>query len=228
MVKISVVIPAHNEERYLGKTLGSLREQNFLDYETIIVCNGCTDETEEVAQGFVNQKTKILSMEEANVSGARNLGAREAVGEILLFLDADTWLEQNSLKVIAERFGKEQGVGTTLSKPDSSKMKYRLALGFKNLYNRIGLYQGCSGTLVCRKGDFQVVGGYEEIKVKEQRKLILKLKRFGSYVVLPTKAVTSMRRFKDWGLMKATVFWVKQWAKNYVSDLGKEEYEIIR
>ena len=83
--QISVIIPAHNEERYLGKTLDSLRQQNFLNYETIIVCNGCTDQTAEVARKYDNQNTKIINLKEANVSLARNKGAEIARGKNLVF-----------------------------------------------------------------------------------------------------------------------------------------------
>src|SRR5215468_5938677 len=48
---ISIVIPAHNEERYLRETLGSLHRQNYPWYETVVVANGCTDRTAEVAKG---------------------------------------------------------------------------------------------------------------------------------------------------------------------------------
>lgn len=226
--QISVIIPAHNEESYLGETLKSLREQNFLDYETLIICNGCTDKTEEVAKGYINQNTKIFSKEKANVSIARNFGAEKALGKLLFFLDADTLLESDSLKKISERFKEEYSVATTKTKPDSLLLKYRLALAFKNFNNQTGLYCGSSGNIICRKEDFHKVGGYEEIKVREQRKLIIKLKKLGKYAVIPTYATTSMRRFKEWGLLKAMGFWIKQSLKDYTSDLKKEEYETIR
>ncbi len=227
MVKISVIIPAHNEERYLGKTLQGLREQNFLDYETIVVCNGCSDKTDEVAAKFLNEKTKIFSLKDSNVSLARNFGAEKANGKILLFLDADTLLENNSLLKVSKDF-EGCSVATTKTKPDVSKLKYRMALSFKNFYNTIGLYQGCSGVLVCRKKDFVLVKGYPELSVKEHRKLIIKLKKLGKYEVIDTVSTTSMRRFEEWGLLGAVSFWFKQWVKNYLSDLKDSKYDAVR
>jgi glycosyltransferase involved in cell wall biosynthesis len=226
--QISVIIPAHNEERYLEKTIQSLRQQNFLNYETIIVCNGCTDQTEKIAQKYLNQKTNILSLKKSGVSSARNFGAKQAAGEILLFLDADTLLEPNSLQTISQNFTERYSVATTKTRPDIPKLKYRLALAFKNFHNRTKLYQGSSGALICRKNDFNKVDGYPEFSVKEHRKLIIKLKKLGEYKVLGTTATTSMRRFEQWGLIKAGSFWFKQWLKNYLSDLNDSEYDVVR
>lgn len=226
---ISVIIPARNEEKYLAKTLESLRKQNFLDYETIIVCNGCTDQTEKIAKRYLNQKTKIFSLAEPKVTSARNFGAEQARGELLFFLDADTLLEPDSLRKIFNQFQKEDAVATTKTKPDLPELKYQLALSLKNIYNQSKIYQGCSGALICRKKDFEAVRGYDsKIKVKEHRKLVIKLKKLGSYKVIDTYATTSMRRFKEWGLAKVTYFWLKQWLKNYLSNLEKSDYEIIR
>jgi glycosyltransferase involved in cell wall biosynthesis len=227
MHKISVIIPAHNEEKYLEKTLHGLREQNFLDYETIIVCNGCSDNTEEIAFKYLNQNTKIFSLNDSNVSLARNFGANEADGEILLFLDADTLLENNSLSKISQEF-EGCSVATTKTKPDINKLKYKFASSFKNFYNSIGLYHGCSGVLVCKKKDFGLVKGYPELSVKEHRKLIIKLKKLKGYKVINTISTTSMRRFEEWGLRKTVSFWLKQGIKNYLSDLKGSEYSVVR
>jgi len=229
MPQISIIIPAYNEEKYIGKTLQSLREQNFLNYETIIVCNGCTDQTKDITQKYLNQNTKILTLEKPNVSLARNFGAKQSQGQILLFLDADTFLRPNTLQKIHQNFTKIYSIATTKTKPDTPKLKYRLALSFKNFYNQTKLYQGCSGALICKKNDFHKVGGYNpKITIKEHRKLIIKLKKLGQYKVINTSTITSMRRFEKWGLTKATFFWLKQWLKNYLSDLKKSKYEVIR
>ncbi|MBT4650934.1 glycosyltransferase [Candidatus Woesearchaeota archaeon] len=227
-MKISIIIPAHNEEAYLENTLESIKKQDFSDYETVVVCNGCTDKTEDVANRCWNDKMKVFSIPEANVSVARNFGAKNSSGKLLLFLDADTLLKEGALNKIVEEFKEGVSVATTKVEPDKKLFKYRLAMGFKNFYNSSGLYEGCSGALICKKDDFHSVGGYPEIKVKEHRKLTIALKKFGEYSVVGTSVITSMRRFDEWGLGKATGFWIKEWAKNYFGDLKKSDYEKIR
>lgn len=224
---ISIIIPAHNEENYIRPTLHSIKNQTYQDYETIVVANGCTDKTEEIVKRRENKKLRLLSLPKANVSVARNAGALNSKGEVLLFLDADTQLSQDSLQKIKNDFKK--GVATTRVIPDDKSLKFRLAMKFKNIYHTTKIYQGCSGALICKKEDFNKVGGYiPEIIVKEHRKLIIKLKKLGGFSCINTKVITSMRRFRQWGLGKATWFWIKKWAENYVGDLKKSEYEKVR
>jgi len=225
---ISIIIPAHNEENYIRKTLHSIRNQTHQDFEIIVVSNGCTDNTENIVKKRANEKLKHFSVSEANVSKSRNYGAEQAQGELLLFLDADTILEQDSLQKIKKIFSHKYSVATTLTDYDSAKIKFKFAKIVKNFYHQTNLYQGCSGALICRKDDFFKVGKYPEIIVKEHRKLIIELKKLGKFTCINTITITSARRFKKWGLTKATWFWIKQWAKNYYGDLKKSDYERIR
>ncbi len=225
----SVIIPAHNEENYLRQTLHSLKNQTHQDFEVIVVTNGCTDKTEEIVKKRANERIKHLSLPQPNVSRARNYGAGKAEGEVLLFLDADTALEEYSLQKIKAGFLKEHAVATTQVKPDSPELKYQLAMWFKNFYHRTHLYEGCSGALVCRREDFEKVNGYDpNLGVKEHRKLILNLRKLGKFSCIDTKVTTSMRRFKRWGLSKDVLFWAKQWVKEKTGTLEGVEYEKVR
>ena len=84
---ISIVVPAYNEEKYIEKTL-KLIPKNI---EVIVVCNGCTDDTEKIAKKYA----KTYSIKERNVSLARNYGADKSHGDIIMFLDADTLINKN-------------------------------------------------------------------------------------------------------------------------------------
>src|SRR4051794_12519910 len=78
---ISVIIPAHNEEAYLRRTLNAVNRQNYGPYEVIVVANGCSDRTPAVARGHCHH---LILMSEKGLSRARNLGAHAARGELLL------------------------------------------------------------------------------------------------------------------------------------------------
>ncbi|HLD79207.1 MAG TPA: glycosyltransferase [Candidatus Nanoarchaeia archaeon] len=225
----SIIIPAHNEEKYLQKTIDSIKAQSLQDYETIIVTNGCTDKTEEIAKKNSSSKIRLLSLPKPNVSVARNAGALNAQGDILVFLDADTQLSSTSLEKIKEKFTGQYAVATTKAKPDLPLLSYRLALGFKNLYNSLKIYQGCSGALICRKKEFHQVKGYNpEITLREHRKLTLQLRQLGEYTYINTAVITSMRRYQEWGLLKALTFWTRQWIKDKKGTLKESSYETIR
>ena len=229
MPAFSIIIPAHNEEKYLQNTLESIQKQTLQDYEIIIVTNGCTDKTEEIAKKNTNNKIRHLSLPKPNVSVSRNAGALNAQGETLLFLDADTQLAPDALEKIKKQFTEEYAVATTMAKPDSEKLGHRLALTFKNWYHYLGIYQGCSGALICRKKDFQAVQGYNpEIIVREHRKLALKLRELGEFTCVTTEVITSMRRYQQWGLLKVSLFWIKKWLQDKSGTLKESSYEIIR
>lgn len=228
MPLISIIIPAHNEEKYIEKTLESVQRQTFSDYEVVVVANGCTDRTKEIVRKFKDERINLVSLSIANVSRARNYGASKSSGEIFVFLDADTELEEDLvLEKIKEEFTEDYSIATTKVVPDSPEWKYKLAMQFKNIYNYWGIYHGCSGVLICRRSQFDIVNGYDpEIIVKEHRFLTDKLKCLGKYTCLNTTVKTSMRRLEKWGLWGSTKFWIKQWFKFGV--LEDVSYERVR
>ena len=226
---ISVVIPAHNEEKYIRQTLHSLQLQTYQNYEVVVVANGCTDKTEQVVQKKTNDKLRLLSLPKANVCVARNAGALHARGQLLVFLDADTTLDPDGLQRIKDTFTVDYAVGTTKAKADSPRFQYKFPIWFKNFYQRTKLYKGCSGALICRKDDFHAVGGYNpEIIIREHRHLIQKLEEKGHYCCVNTNATTSMRRYQQWGVLPVASFWVRKWFTEKVSGLEGSEYEKIR
>jgi hypothetical protein len=84
----SVIIPTYNRAAFLREALGSVTAQTFTDYEVIVVDDGSTDETAEVVADF-GHKVQFLSQANQGPGAARNLGAQDARGEYLAFLDSD-------------------------------------------------------------------------------------------------------------------------------------------
>ncbi|MBQ6498051.1 MAG: glycosyltransferase [Bacilli bacterium] len=97
MPKFSIVIPAYNVEQYIGRCLESVFNQTSKDYEVIVVDDGCTDKSIEIAKDY---DVKIVTSKHVSVSEARNLGAKKAKGEYLLFLDSDDYWDKDLLKEI--------------------------------------------------------------------------------------------------------------------------------
>jgi glycosyltransferase involved in cell wall biosynthesis len=89
---ISVIIPAHDEERYVGPIIAGLRAAT--PFEVLVVANACSDRTAEIARAH---GARVLSTPVRGVSHARNLGARASGGEVLVFLDADTALALDAI-----------------------------------------------------------------------------------------------------------------------------------
>ena len=84
----SVIVPAHNSERYLGKCLLSVLQQTFTDYELIVVCDACTDRTERVARDYTD---RVIETNFGMDGLARNAGIDAAEGYWLIFMDDDDW-----------------------------------------------------------------------------------------------------------------------------------------
>lgn len=101
MHRFSVIIPVYNVEEYLDKCLISIANQTFLDFEVIIVCDECSDNSENIVDKYINKNNfKKIKAIKTGLSKARNIGIKEAKGEYLLFLDGDDYLEENALEVI--------------------------------------------------------------------------------------------------------------------------------
>lgn len=97
-VKISVIIPIYNVEQYLGTCLGSCAEQTLNDVEFICINDGSTDRSLEIIKTFAEKdhRFRIIDKENGGVSAARNTGLDAAMGEYIMFLDADDYLEPNA------------------------------------------------------------------------------------------------------------------------------------
>jgi glycosyltransferase involved in cell wall biosynthesis len=227
MPMMSVIIPAHNEQYYLARTLDALKRQNYRKFEVIVVANGCTDKTAEVAQGKCD---RLIVLSQKSLGVARNLGARMARGEILVFLDADTELEPLALTIVGERFSKKYAAATLKGLPDSDRFGYRLIYALKNFSHRSSFHTGSSGVIVCWKKHFLRVGGFDEgLEVRENSELIWRLRNFGRYIYIgDAAATTSMRRYEQVGLGKMVWIWIKLWFQTHFGDLHYRRYEPVR
>jgi len=107
-MKFSIIIPAYNLEKHIGKCLNSLLNQNIelFEYEILVINDGSTDETESNVLQYTKKYSNIIlyNQENKGVSSARNLGIENAKGEYVLFVDGDDWLSKNILNEIYESF----------------------------------------------------------------------------------------------------------------------------
>ena len=97
--KISVVVPAYQAEQSLGTCLDSLLCQTMTDMEVIVVDDGSTDKTAELASSYVgkDQRVRLIRQNNAGVSAARNKGMEESMGQWVVFADCDDWMDPDYL-----------------------------------------------------------------------------------------------------------------------------------
>lgn len=99
-MKISVIVPFHDEERYLPDCLDSLEEQTFRDFQVLLVCDHCKTDVEEIfKERQYSFSYKIINMtDKSGVAAARNLGIANAEGEYIYFVDCDDYIERHTLE----------------------------------------------------------------------------------------------------------------------------------
>lgn len=101
-VKVSIIIPVYNTERYLKQCIDSAIEQTFENYEIIAVDDESPDKSRQVLQEYERRypdKFRMISQRNKGLGGARNTGIREAAGEYVLFLDSDDWIHKDTLRL---------------------------------------------------------------------------------------------------------------------------------
>lgn len=165
---ISVVIPAYNEQKFIGKCLQSLQKQDYSDgYEIIVVDNGSQDGTSEIAR---NLGARIVHCPRKGVSYARQAGAEAAQGQIIVQADADTIYPVWWLTRIKKQFDNHPNVvavaGTFIysNPPWWAVFEYflRIVFGFLSavLFGRPLIISGAN--LAFYKKTLKEIGGYHE------------------------------------------------------------------
>lgn len=93
--KVSIIVPAYNVEKYLEKCISSLVKQTLQEIEIIIVNDGSTDRTKQIAEELAKHDKRIKFISQANKlqGAARNAGTNISTGEYLGFVDADDWVD---------------------------------------------------------------------------------------------------------------------------------------
>lgn len=203
-MRISVVVPAYNEEKLLGACLESVRAAFGAaapgrDYEVIVCDNNSTDATPRIAAAA---GARVVFEPVNQIGRARNSGAAAASGDWLLFIDADSVLEPSTLAQLlgAAGSGRFCGGGARIGFSDIPNRWGWLPLAAWNLVSRVfGLAAG--SFLFCRADAFRETGGFSPtLYAAEEIDLSRKLKLWGrktglKFVILPGPHMSSARKF---------------------------------
>ncbi len=99
----SVIVPVYNVERYLDKCIASLLAQTYTDYELILVDDGSTDQSGELCDGYAahHERVRVIHQQNKGLGGARNTGLEAALGQYLLFVDSDDYVDVDMLQLLS-------------------------------------------------------------------------------------------------------------------------------
>ena len=204
---LSIIVPTLNEAETLEKVLRHTEKQAILNIEKeiIVVDSGSSDGTQKIASGLGAQVVQLQG-EPRGRAFALNEGAKLAKGDVLLFLDADTFLPQAYDAEIAYVLKNTDVVGGAFEFTlDGEESGLRVVEGINRLRYRIWpRYYGDQG-IFARKETFEKVGGYPEIPIMEASHFCVSLKKKGKIRLIPKEARTSARRFLEGGIYQ--VLW---------------------
>ncbi|MDE0394088.1 MAG: glycosyltransferase [Gammaproteobacteria bacterium] len=210
---LTVIVPAFNEEAYLGPTLDSVRAaadhlctRSDADVQIIVVDNGSEDRTASVARsgGAVVVHEPVRS-----IARARNAGARHAIGEVLVFVDADVTVPRTLLHTVHGTMRDSACVGGGVDvdyRP--RRLLVRLYLHGWRLVGRLtGMVQGA--TQFCRRDIFEQAGGYDErawmgedVDFYWTLKRLAKREHHTVRFLRSPRVQPSCRRFEKWPLWR--------------------------
>lgn len=201
--KLSVIIPAYNEARRIGRTLETLLAGATDVSPELIVADGCSDDgTREIACAL----GATLVTSDPGRATQMNAGAAVATGEHLLFLHADTRVPRDYDKHIDKALAEKGVVGGAFQLSiDASNLSLRLveqAVKWRSRWR--SLPYGDQG-LFMRAETFRQLGGYAELPVMEDYELVRRLARLGRIHLAPASVVTSARRWQNQGVFSATL-----------------------
>ncbi|MGO3706851.1 MAG: glycosyltransferase family 2 protein [Mesonia hippocampi] len=215
MPKFSVVIPLFNKEKFILSTLKSVMNQNFKDFEVIIVDDGSTDKSAEIVNAFTDKRINYFYQENKGAATTRNVAIKKASGDFIALLDADDYWypsyleEQNRL---IENY-KDEAVFATAQEIVSGSHRYALTYSLPENFNKDGLVNFFEASLispilhssstVLKKEVFHKSGYYDpDIVSGEDTDLYIRI-GLNFEVVFSTKICSSYHIVKN-GLFRST------------------------
>jgi len=204
----SVIIPTLNEERYISNILKNLSTQDFKDFEVIVVDAESNDKTLEVVGKFnKSYPLTTVNSKKKNLSYQRNLGAREAKGEYLFFIDADNQIPNDFLSISKKCINKNNcnAIIPELV-PEHKNIFNKFVYPFSTSLVKLSLVTprpfSTGGNLIIYTNLFKKTNGFsEKVFVGEDHDMVRQLKELKAQIkfMSETNVILSMRRFEQEG-----------------------------
>jgi glycosyltransferase involved in cell wall biosynthesis len=194
---ISFIVPAHNEQSCLGRTLPAIHEaarSTGLPYEIIVVNDASTDATAEIAR---QHHATVLTVNHRQIAATRNSGGRAAQGDRLFFVDADTTINPRVVAAALQRMDQGAvGGGAPVRFEGAVPLYVRLLLRWLGIFGRLSRISG-GAFMFCTREAFRATGGFDErLFGAEDAVMSWALQRQGRFVLLWRTVLTSGRRVR--------------------------------
>lgn len=220
-IKISIILPVLNEESNLVRISSHLQSIVDQGHEVIIVDGGSSDNTLAVASSV----TDNIICSHTGRAYQMNAGADVAIGEILLFLHADTFLPDDAMQNILELFEGKDYWGRFNVRFSNSQLVYRLIENLMNLRSCITSIATGDQAIFIEKKLFDRIGGFPEIALMEDIEISRQLKKHVKPVCLKNRVTTSSRRWENNGIISTILL---MWKLRLYYFLGVSPDKLVR
>lgn len=248
---ISVIIPIYNAKEYLKRAIDSVLNQDYEDFELILVNDGSTDHSLEICEEYekADARVRVITKKNGGVSSARNLGIKEAKGEYITFLDADDFLENTALSKMNSIMEKgDVDIACFGYKLVSNNSQSAVLSGvnilisdhndYFNYYNKIevnaGFNTACAKVYklsLIRKNNLFFV---ENISILEDISFVFRALRYSKNVIFDSSCIYNYYQSERESLVKSynanfsyaiqKEYASSKWIVDYLDDSGKRSY----
>jgi glycosyltransferase involved in cell wall biosynthesis len=164
---VSVIVPVHNGQDHLARTLAAIKSSDYPSFELVVVDDASADSSVSIARGFADQ---LIELKVRRAPGyARNQGAQKSRGDILFFVDADVEIRRQTISRIVEEFSKDPGLAAVFGSYDDAPEHKNFFSQYKNLFHHFvhqkadseakTFWAGCGAV---RRDVFFKAGGFVE------------------------------------------------------------------
>lgn len=202
-MNLSIIIPVLNERETLPNTLAALSAQDRI-YEVIVVDGGSADGTRQ----WLAQQPGIRVADSAGGKGIQlNAGARAASGDTFLFLHADCWLPRDARERVERALEKDSAVGGCFYAAFDSDRPRSLGVVAAGINFRSRITKTATGeqAIFIRRSIFEKIGGFPDWPLFEDVELVRRMKRLGSFAVIPSPVTVSARRHLACGVFRTVL-----------------------
>ena len=241
--KVTVIIPAFNEEESIGQTIESIIASDYPKgkLQIIVVNDGSKDKTLEIARKYESKILKVYTKTNGGKATALNLGIKKATGDIIFSMDADTFVSSHCVREMTRYFKNPDVMSVTPSMmiyhPKGllqriQQAEYLFGLFIRKAFNSVDAIHVTPGAFSAyRKTFFDKYGGYDEKNITEDLEMSLRIQYEGysieyspespAYTIAPNKFKPLMIQRRRWytGLMRNTWKYKKIFSPKY-GDLG--------
>lgn len=203
-----MVVPTWNEGKYLEGLLLSLQRQTRDGFEVVVADSGSDDQTAEVAARY---GARLVQGPRGGPAEGRNRGAREAKGDVVVFLDSDCVADPKLIEGVEEACSDPAVIGGAfrflpLDGRRADRLLYRMANIYQEVMINLGIYHNAGYGFFYRKKVFEALGGMrEDLVLNETHDLAMRTRGKGAFVYLDTPVYTSMRRYRTFGYFETVM-----------------------